>query len=247
MVKEIKFKVEVSSEEEVPETVLETVPDDHTEQGEKEVKIEEEAGEIAKTEEIDNKSAIDAIFSNKEPDTPEKIEVPSETLSVPGEVKKEKKSTFKIILLFFAGLALGGLICAGIFFFIVKPVRLRNQKNANEISPSPVAEVTQEPSPELEPVDYSKYKAQVLNGSGVTGAAAGVKTLIEDLGFDTIDTGNATSSGFTSTLVQVKKEVPEAVFEDIKSKLVDYEVTKGDSLPETDEFTVTIIVGTKKD
>lgn len=156
-----------------------------------------------------------------------------------GNVTKTAKSPKKGFLLFVGGLLLGGVITGGIFGFVINPKRAVS-------TPTPVVEVTPEVTKAVEELDYSQYSVKILNGSGVTGAAAGVKGLLGELKFKNVQTGNASVSNQKETTVQFKKDVPAAIFEKLNQLLVKYNVVEGDSLEDSLGSDIQIIVGTQK-
>lgn len=155
-------------------------------------------------------------------------------------------SAQKVVLSFFGGLILGILITNGIFYFKTKKPVIKNEVKESSSALTPAAEISPTVTEEPEKIDFSKYKVRVLNGSGVKGAAAGVKDLLTELGFKNIGTGNATSSAFQKTSIRAKESLPEAVFGKIEEVLGDYEVIKDSSLAETENYDAIIIVGDKK-
>ncbi len=165
------------------------------------------------------------------------------------EAQKPKKSPKGGFWGFVGGLLIGGLVTGGIFGFIINPKDAENRPEVSEVisSPTPVAEVTPEVTEKPKEVDYSQYTVKILNGSGVAGAAAGIEGLIEDLDFENIETGNASVSGQKETTVQLKKNIPQAVFEKLKELLAKYNVVTGDSLQDSAGSDVQITVGAKKE
>jgi len=96
----------------------------------------------------------------------------------------------------------------------------------------------------IEDADLADYKVQVLNGSGTAGEAGVVEGLLEDAGFEGVDTGNADSYDYEDTQVQLKDKTAKAVYTAIEDALSDdYNVKKGDSLNEDSDFDVVVIVG----
>lgn len=155
-------------------------------------------------------------------------------------------SAQKVVLSFFGGLILGILITNSIFYFKSKKPVIKNEVKESSSVLTPAAEISPAVTEESEKIDFSKYKVRVLNGSGVKGAAAGVKDLLTELGFKNIGTGNATSSAFEKTNIQAKESLPEAVLGKIEEVLGDYEVIKDRSLAGTESYDAIIIVGDKK-
>ena len=87
---------------------------------------------------------------------------------------------------------------------------------------------------------------RVLNGSGVTGAAAALKDFLEGRGWTVDAIGNAESDDFTSTVIKLKASFAnfqDTLFEDLSS---DYSVeVSDDNLEATDSADIEVILGTK--
>ena len=77
-------------------------------------------------------------------------------------------------------------LLVGAFLYLQK-TGLQVKQTAISVSPTP------KPSPINQPVklDLTKYKVEILNGSGIQGDAAKTKTILEKEGFTTVNTGNA--------------------------------------------------------
>lgn len=123
--------------------------------------------------------------------------------------------------------------------------------NMPSVSPSPVAstepEVKMTPSPEPKS-DLKKdtVKIQILNGSGVSGAAGKVKTLLEGLGYKNIDTGNASSSDVATTEIATTESGSAYVSELIKDLSKSYDAKEASKLlPNTSKFDIVITLGKK--
>lgn len=76
---------------------------------------------------------------------------------------------------------------------------------------TPVPTATSTPEAQASPVSESKtdikrseVKVQVLNGSGTSGLAGKAKTYLEGLGYKDVVVGNASSSDFAETEIQIK-------------------------------------------
>lgn len=99
-------------------------------------------------------------------------------------------------------LALIGLAVIGGTVYLLK-----NQ--FNEAAPSPAPEVTPvatvAPTPTPEPVERSKFKVRVLNGTTKSGLAGTVLGKLKELGYKSDRAGNATNSAFERTIVRVKE------------------------------------------
>lgn len=117
-------------------------------------------------------------------------------------------------------------------------------------TPSPVPTVVEtEPTPTASPSSTFKrdgLKLQVLNGSGVSGAAGKAKTLLEGLGYKDVDTGNASSSNFVKTEVSVKESAKEYLDLVIKDLSKEYEATAAAKvLSNTSKYDIVITLGQK--
>lgn len=195
-------------------------------------------------------------MESETPKKPEETKKPEDWLNdiKPVDTPMEKSKTGKnILLVLIVLIILGGLVGGGIYYY-------QTSLNSSE---EPVEVVTPQPtvSPEdvmnaeptstaTESADLTKYSVTVLNGSGVTGEAKKVSTLLTDGGFeeDNITTGNASSSDFEDTEVAVKKDTPKAVFEKIKELLgKTYTVVESKTaVAESAKYDVQVTVGASK-
>lgn len=142
----------------------------------------------------------------------------------------------RIILILLVVLAGAGLIAGGFWVYSSKLKPAAVAPSPSPQLPSPT------PTPKIE-VDVSTYKTRVLNGSGTPGKAGTIKDMLEKEGFKGVTTANAKSFDYTGTEVSMKAGVPPAVFEKIKKTLVGYTVVAGDVLKDSDDYDITIIVG----
>lgn len=161
--------------------------------------------------------------------------------SAPDEEEKSKIGL--VIMTFLAGLGLGlvvGYILWGKQALVVE--RPGNESTTTTQAQNPVeVEPTQVPTPS---VDRATVKVKVLNGSGVKGAAAAGRDLLNSLGYKNVDTGNADSQNNVTTLLHVKvgaEEKAALLREDLKAK---YTVdTKTEVLEEKSEYDVIVTLG----
>ncbi len=111
------------------------------------------------------------------------------------------------------------------------------------VESSPVTESTSSSTPTL---DKSSVKVKVLNGSGVTGKAATVKTLLESAGWTVGSIGNADNSDYKTTEVKVKdsaKSFLDAIVRDLSDK---YSAgPSSNSLEASDSADIVVVVGAK--
>ena len=141
-------------------------------------------------------------------------------------------------------------IASFIFFVYVSRLNLKmnfaflqkEQKTTvkvTRVSPTPEPKIS--PSPTFK---KDEVKIKVLNGSGTSGKATEVKTLLKEKGYQEILTGNAESFDYTKTVLQVKKsqsEISSVLKNDLKDNVSSL---KESTLPETEAADVVIIIGT---
>ena len=108
-------------------------------------------------------------------------------------------------------------------------------------APTTEPEETASPSAELSRGDLS---VQVLNGTGESGVATTVKTLLEDLGYEDVDTANAATYDFEETVISIKED-KEDYLDMIIADLEDSYTIADDTetLDEDGDYDVTITVG----
>lgn len=112
-----------------------------------------------------------------------------------------------------------------------------------ETSPAPSATPTASPSAA---VDKAKVKIQVQNGTGITGEAAYLQTLLKGLGYTNVTVGNSATQDETDTQVSFSSSLASSVVNEITTKLnATYQtVTKTSSTSTT--YDVIIITGLRK-
>ncbi len=110
-------------------------------------------------------------------------------------------------------------------------------------SPLVVSSPISQPSPELD-VDRSEVVVRVLNGSGVSGAAASAKDFLEGLGWKVASVGNADRDDYKKT--EVRFTADSKSFEDLILKDLgeNYDaIASNDDLEATDSADIEVIVG----
>lgn len=167
-----------------------------------------------------------------------------------GEMPQSPSGKGKYLAIFLVILILAAL-GGGIYYYRsnVEPQKETTQEKTPEKTEETTQEPTVEPSPTTAPVDVTKYKLQVLNGSGVAGEAGKAQSYLQTAGFKDVKAGNAGSFGFEATEVSMKKDTPDEVFTKIKSTLEVYyqEVVKAEKeLDAKSTYDVVVTVGKKK-
>lgn len=186
---------------------------------------------------LETEKTMDAAKSNSEPRRPEKSNTKAIVIIV-------------TILAVLAGLVGGGLL---VYRNALSDPGQQPQVIESDATPTPSPTPLEDPdatasgqvdetSSDSE-IDRAEIAIQILNGSGVPGAAGDVADLLTAENYDDIDTGNASSFDYDTTEVRVAAG-NQALFADIESILeVSYEITQGDPLDEDSDFDVVITVG----
>src|SRR3989338_2423572 len=110
------------------------------------------------------------------------------------------------------------------------------QETAEEPTATPVVEL-----------DRADLRVQVLNGSGVAGAAATAKALLEGMGYEEVAVGNADVDDALETEISIKEskaDYMDLLIEDLGG---DYELASQTASLEADsEYDAVIVLGAKK-
>ncbi len=128
------------------------------------------------------------------------------------QTSQPKKFPTKILVILIILLGLG----FGAWYIFKGRAKTEESK---ELSPTPTVRLT--PTPTKAPIERDNVKIQVLNGTGLSGAAGSLKSELEELGYTKIDVGNAKNSNSTATKVIFNTTVQDAVKEEITGKLED--------------------------
>lgn len=141
---------------------------------------------------------------------------------------RRKNVILYFFLVAFISFALGLGVMAAISYFGLLPNKLPNVgvdpnlvNNLNPMKPSPTIVPTKAPTPTPteKPVDQKAYKISVLNGSGIRGKAAEVRTTLTTAGYTVISAANADRSDYLTTQVVAKKSVPQAYLDKLEAEL----------------------------
>lgn len=154
------------------------------------------------------------------------------------------------LLIIIPGVLLLGALLGGIVFYRSS---VDNQKNIKDTeltetpAPTEIAEDVVAISTPSATIDLSKYTVVILNGSGISGEAGKVKTILTAAEFKVGTTGNASTYDYTKTVVKAKSTV-DATF---VTKLIEtlgktYVVDKAQTLSDSSKDDVQVVVGTSK-
>lgn len=193
----------------------------------------------------------EAEFEEEEPVIRRRVTSEDSPFSDEPVVTTEKKKNLFVyfvvvaLITFFLGLA---FIVGGSFALQNKDISLpefTQLLGMSEEEPTPEPTTKLEPTATPEPVDLSKYTIQVLNGSGVTGEAAKLKTALIDAGFKVGSTGNADLSDYTKTQISASKSVDKAYLKKLeetleKTYVLDSSAPSTGSTPQGADVVITI-------
>jgi len=223
------------------------MPKDLKEDSKKKMVVVEEVVEVPEKKEVELEDAdkvekveVSEETSNEIPQT----EVKNEEIQEIDEEQDEKPNYLWIIIP--TALLIGALVGGLITYFSGL-----SKLDSSSPTPSPVSSEVPvaSPTPTAEPATTLKkedLKIQILNGSGVSGAAGKAKTLLEAAGYKSIDTGNATVSNLAQTEIEIKvskKEYLEVLTKDLEKSYAAVEAEK--PLVATSKYDLVITIGKK--
>jgi len=156
----------------------------------------------------------------------------------------EPKNSKKIVFIILAIVVVLGIIGGGFYFYKKKKnVPVASQPEPEQTTVLPTPEII-EPSPTVALLERKNLNIQVLNGSGIAGKAGEVKSFLEELKYEEIDTGNAETYDFEKTEISIKesaKDYLEMLIDDLSEEYPLVEETE--TLDEDSEFDVIVTVG----
>ncbi len=95
-------------------------------------------------------------------------------------------------------------------------------------------------------LDLKAYNIEILNGSGKSGAAKAMQTLLEAKGFKVAMTGNASSSNYQNTVLSYKDSVPSDYRNAVEQALKTvYNIKETSPLPSGGKVDLKVIIGKK--
>lgn len=137
-----------------------------------------------------------------------------------------------------------GFIAGGVYVYVSGVNSSHDTVIKPTTAPSEAPVQTSTPSPKPT-VKLDSFTVNVLNGSGIIGAAGKVKDSLTAGGFSVSGTGNAANYSFAKTVIQAKASVATEVIEAVKAALKDYEVTVGEALLDTSKYDIVVTAGKK--
>lgn len=156
------------------------------------------------------------------------------------EEEPRKFNYMALIIVLLVLLLLGG----GVWFLFFK--KSADTEMVEEETPVPTVEQQSTPTPTVVEVNKEDIKIQILNGSGVPGAASKSQTALTAVGYKNIEVGNADSYTYKTTVVAYSDSVPESVKTEISAELEKIYGTI-DTKPNTStQYDVVITIGFPK-
>lgn len=199
---------------------------------EPEKKEEEPKEETKPVESTDAKAVVD-----KEVSEVEEVEESDEV---------EKPKLGKLLWIIIPTTLLVGALAGGIITYFSG---VSNIDTGDESTPVATVSPDENEAPTPEPESSLKredLKIQVLNGSGVSGAAGKGQSLLQDLGYVEVAVGNASSSDFTTTEISIKEEKSEYLDMLVEDLSDGYSVDEDTAtLSETSTYDVVVTLGSK--
>lgn len=175
----------------------------------------------------------------------EEVVVPS-TPAITADMYSEQAQPKKSDLgwLGIVGFFILGILVGGIAGYVMGDLLANNPKTETiSVVPTPTAAAVPTSVPKVT-VNRSDLKIQVLNGSGVSGAASVTKEYLEGLGYAGVVIGNADSDayeGFTYSLKASKQDFADLLKKDLISKYSS--VGNAKVLDSSSDYDVVIVLG----
>lgn len=221
--KKIEKEEESPQEEKVKKVVVEEVEDETPEKEKEEEKKEEKVEETS---------------DSKKEESSEEEE----------GSKKDKPGVGKLLWIIIPTTLLVGALAGGVitYFSGYSSAVPEPTPTAQATIPPDTEQTTTETTDQEKELQRSEVKIQVLNGSGVGGAAGKARDVLEKLGYVDVAVGNADSSTYTETEIAAKKDksdYAELVSTDLKDS---YSLaSEVGTVPDTSDYDIIITLGSK--
>lgn len=157
------------------------------------------------------------------------------------QIKEEKKGKGKIIFILLAILAL-----AAVGVWLVFGKGLKNESSDAEPIPSVFEVEESTPTPTPVEIERDEVSIQILNGSGIGGAAGDLQEEVEELGYSDIEVGNASSQDYETTEVIFSSGLAEGVKDEIIDKLKEIYKDVDSEIGDAGKYDIKIITGYPK-
>lgn len=197
---------------------------------------------------------VEEVTEEETPKEEEKKEIKEEEQVVEAKTEKveettslevEEKPNYLWIIIptaLLVGALVGGLIT---YFSGISRLNMGDETPAPSATSTPVTQASPTSESKTD-IKRSEVKIQVLNGSGTSGLAGKAKTYLEGLGYKDVAVGNASSSDFAETEIQIKDSVKsflDTITTDLSKNYVVAKETK--VLTTSSKFDIVITLGKK--
>lgn len=192
---------------------------------------------------------VSGSATSETPGPPWRTEMAQEALESNGPTWKKKIFTIILYVVIIVASIGGG------YMLYAKVLRKEPAKTSETTSPAVSESKTGQsktnptlvPSPTIKPVDLKMYSIKILNGSGIRGEAAKGEQILESNGFKIASIGNATSSDYIKTVIQVKKDVNDGYLAKLKETISKVYILSGvQEIPVDETADVVVIIGSTK-
>lgn len=132
----------------------------------------------------------------------------------PPPMEKSNKKLFKM-----GAIISGVIIILAVGFFLTQRKNITQPEQTPKPTSTPAVSPTTTPKPSF---NRSEWSLEVLNGSGVTGAAKKLADKLAELGYKILKTGNADRSDYAKSELFVakdRKDKQDSLLEDLKKEL----------------------------
>lgn len=159
---------------------------------------EKDKNQSEDTEKVEETEEVEETESVEESEKPTPV-----AFSTPYYAKEKKKSGKLIYFL----IVIIILLASGGYYIYSQYFTSGGEVKTSE-SPTPTPAPTETPAPAL---DKSEWSLEVLNGSGVSGAAKKIANQLTELGYTVVKTGNADKDTYTESQILVKDDLKDKI------------------------------------
>ncbi len=153
--------------------------------------------ETIEDEDVNNKGVVEELFQKG-------------SSQVPSEITFDKEGSGKNMFVWALIVVIVALVVGGGLIFAVRGTKSMPSLFARP-TPTPTPAPTPTPSPTPQAVEKATFAIQVLNGGGTPGAAAKIKSFLEEKGYKVGDVGNTDNYTYDKTEIHGKSAMQAAL------------------------------------